>query len=61
MNELKICKLIMKIAAILAGVFAALTALSMAVYFFNLDMKAAALAQPLVNKIYNFRKREPLP
>lgn len=58
---MKLCKLILKIAAILSAVFVGLTALTMVVYFFNLDMKAAALAQPLVNKIYNFRKREPLP
>ncbi len=58
---MKFFRLFLKAAAVLAGIFAALTALSMVVYFFNLDMKAAALAQPLVNKIYSFRKREPLP
>lgn len=58
---MKLCKLILKIAAWLIGIFTALFTLSFVVYFFNLDMKAAALAQPLVNKIYNLRKREPLP
>ena len=58
---MKAWKTILKLAAVLSAVFAGLTALTMVVYFFNLDMKAAALAQPVVNKIYDLRKREPLP
>ncbi len=34
---------------------------SWVIYFFNLDMKVAAAVQPLLNKIYDYRKREPLP
>jgi len=34
---------------------------SLAVYFFNLDMKLAARMQPLLNKWYDHFPRPPLP
>lgn len=50
--------ILLKIVIILAIVFVSLFVLSFAVYFFNLDMKLMAAAQPLLNKIYDRRKRE---
>lgn len=54
-------KTVKKITLWVVLISVALFLLSLVVYFFNLDMKLAAAAQPLVNKIYDFRKREPLP
>ena len=39
-----------------AGLFAA----SIAVYFFNLDMKAVAAVQPLIEKWYDRIERRPM-
>lgn len=47
----------LKIILILAIVFVCLFLLSFAVYFFNLDMKMMAAAEPLLDKIYDKRKR----
>ena len=54
-------KTIFKVIKCLVIIFTVLFSLSIVVYFFNLDMKLAAAAQPLVNKIYDFRKRSPMP
>ena len=56
-----ILKRLAKVLKWLVLIGGGLFSLSLVVYFFNLDMKLAAAAQPLVDKIYNLRKREPLP
>lgn len=50
--------LFLKIVLIVAIVFVALFVLSFLVYLFNLDMKMMAAAQPLLEKLYDRRKRE---
>ncbi len=40
------------------GAFIILFALLFTVYFWNIDMKALSKLQPLLNKIYDKRKRE---
>lgn len=40
------------------GAFIILFALLFTVYFWNLDMKALSLLQPMLNKIYDKRKRK---
>lgn len=47
-----------KILLIIAIIFACLFVLSLAVYFFNLDMKLMAAIEPLLEKHYDKRKRE---
>ncbi len=49
--------IVLKIVLILLIVFVALFLLSILVYFRNLDMKLAAKMIPLMNKIYDKRKR----
>ncbi len=46
-------ELILRIAAIVAAVFAGLFALSFLVYFFNLDMKLTAVLAPWFDKHYD--------
>ena len=48
----------MKAIIIVAGAALALFLLSLVVYFFNLDMKAAAKLQPLFLKRYGKLKRD---
>lgn len=45
--------IILKIVLIVACVFVALFLLSLVIYFFNLDMKAASKMLPLMEKIYD--------
>ncbi|MDD3220202.1 MAG: hypothetical protein PHC41_10095 [Lachnospiraceae bacterium] len=45
--------IILKIVLIVACVFVALFMLSLVIYFFNLDMKAASKMLPLMEKIYD--------
>ncbi len=47
-------KLILILPAIVAGFFV----LTFSVYFFNLDMKLMAALEPVLDKIYDKRKRE---
>lgn len=49
--------IILKIALIVFLVIVALFLLSLIIYFRNLDMKLAAKMIPLMNKIYDKRKR----
>lgn len=50
----KILKVILGAAAVALGAFV----LSFTVYFFNLDMKLMAAVEPLLDKIYDKRKRQ---
>ncbi len=45
--------ILLKILLIIAIVLAALFVLSLIIYFFNLDMKAAALIMPVFEKHYD--------
>jgi len=45
------------IVLIMAIVIASLFVLSFIVYFFNLDMKMTTALEPLLQKLYNRRKR----
>lgn len=50
--------LVLKIILIAAMVAAALFLLTFTVYFFNLDMKLMAAVEPLLDKLYDRRKRQ---
>lgn len=50
--------ILLKIILVAVIVLVSLFVLTFTVYFFNLDMKLMAAAQPLLNKIYDRRKRE---
>lgn len=50
--------LLLKILLIAAIVLAVLFVLSLLIYFFNLDMKAAALIMPVLEKIYDRADRK---
>lgn len=50
--------LLLKILLIAAIVLAVLFVLSLLVYFFNLDMKAAALIMPVLEKLYDRADRK---
>ena len=50
--------LILKILGIALIVVLALFVLSFTVYFFNLDMKLMAAVEPMLDKLYDRRKRE---
>lgn len=45
--------LLLKILLIVVIVLAVLFVLSLLIYFFNLDMKAAALIMPVLEKLYD--------
>lgn len=47
----------LNIVLIVAIVFASLFVLSFVVYFFNLDMKMTTALEPLLQKIYDMRKK----
>ncbi len=49
----------LKIIAIIVAVFAALFGLTFIVYMFNLDMKLMAALEPVIDKVYDKRKRDP--
>ena len=51
----------LKVLLIIAIVIAVFFLLTPFIYFFNLDMKIAAISQPIVNKWYDRYKRKPLP
>lgn len=50
----RILNVILGVAAFALGAFV----LSFAVYFFNLDMKLMAAVEPLLDKVYDKRKRQ---
>ncbi len=50
--------LAVKIILIIAAVFVLLFLLSIVIYFFNLDMKLAALMTPVMNRYYDYRRRK---
>ncbi len=50
--------LLLKILLIAAIVLAVLFVLSLLIYFFNLDMKAAALIMPVLEKLYDRADRK---
>ena len=52
----KLIKIPVTIGATCASLFAA----SLVIYFFNLDMKAMAVAQPLLEKWYDHIERRPM-
>ena len=43
---------------VILAVLSALFLLSLAIYFFNLDMKFAAAMTPVMNKYYDWQKRK---
>lgn len=47
--------LLIKIICVIISILAVLFLLSLIIYFFNLDMKAAALLVPLMTKFYDRR------
>ncbi|MEA4939685.1 MAG: hypothetical protein VB091_08885 [Christensenella sp.] len=49
---------VLKVLLIIAIVLAALFALSLIVYFFNLDMKLSSLMPPILTKHYDRMKRQ---
>ncbi len=49
------------ILGIVLSAAAGLFLITLVVYFFNLDMKLSAAAQPLLNKWYDHFPRPPLP
>ena len=51
---------IIKIPVIAASAGASLFAASLIIYFFNLDMKLMALAEPVVAKWYDHIERRPM-
>lgn len=51
-------KFMLKLIAKIIGVVFALFAVTFTVYFFNLDMKLMAFAEPYLEKVYDLRKRE---
>lgn len=50
--------LILKILLIAVLVVLALFVLTFVIYFFNLDMKMMAMVEPLLDKLYDKRKRQ---
>lgn len=48
----------MSVVLIIAAVAAGLFLLTLVMYFFNLDMKAAAMLQPLFTRHYDRMKRD---
>ncbi len=50
--------LLLKIIGIVAIVLVTFFVITFTVYFFNLDMKMMAAAEPLLEKVYDRRKRE---
>ncbi len=48
----------LKILLILLAIVVGFFVLTFTVYFFNLDMKLMAALEPLLDKIYDKRKRE---
>lgn len=51
---------LIKIPVTIGAVGASLFAASLVIYFFNLDMKAMAIAQPLLEKWYDHIERRPM-
>ena len=51
---------LIKIPVTIAAVGTSLFAASIVIYFFNLDMKAMAVAQPLLEKWYDHIERRPM-
>lgn len=49
----------LKILLIIAIVIVALFALTFTIYIFNLDMKLLSSIEPMFQKIYDKRKKEP--
>lgn len=49
--------LILKILVIAVLVVLAFFVLTFTIYFFNLDMKMMAMVEPMLNKVYDKRKR----
>lgn len=49
-----ILDILFTLAAVLLGFFI----ITFTIYFFNLDMKLMAAVEPLLNKLYDKRKRE---
>lgn len=50
-------EIILRIVAIVFGVLAGLFSLSLIIYFFNLDMKAASVMERIMRKHYDKMKR----
>ena len=50
--------IVLKILLVILAVLSALFLLSLAIYFFNLDMKFAAAMTPVMNKYYDWQKRQ---
>lgn len=50
--------IVLKIILIILAVLFVLFLLSLVVYFFNLDMKLAAVMTPVMNRYYDWRKRK---
>jgi flagellar basal body-associated protein FliL len=48
----------LKILLIILIVFVVLFVLSLLIYFFNLDMKAAALIMPVLEKYYDWQEKK---
>jgi len=51
-------KIFLTVLGIIAIVIAAIFVLSLIVYFFNLDMKLLSKMEPILDKVYDKRKRE---
>ena len=49
--------IVLKVLLIAAAVVFGLFVLTFAIYFFNLDMKMMAAVEPMLDKIYDKRKR----
>lgn len=49
----------LKVLIIIAIVLVCLFALTFIVYMFNLDMKMMAAMEPIMEKVYDKRKRDP--
>lgn len=47
----------LNVLLVVAIIFVGLFALSLIVYFFNLDMKLTTALEPLLQRLYNRRKR----
>jgi len=50
--------IVLKVILIILAVIFVLFLLSLAIYFFNLDMKFAAAMTPVMNRYYDWRKRK---
>lgn len=48
---------VLRLLLIILAVLSVLFLLSLAVYFFNLDMKFAAAMTPVMNRFYDWQKR----